>query len=304
MNYFKIIGLFLLTLTIVATNNDAFSQKKKKKKSDDEYYTVPRSEYVISGDGKIYPIVLEDDYLEDESVSIYSNYTLPELIETENYSITITAGDSFPLGRNVFFQDNYKEIDRKLFNNEKLYGKYFSKKDTCIVLKLANGATKSYYFPSFMDSLSPTMALLQQYELKSRWYYFEGYIKSIDAYLINWLESKTLDGYLLVSAKDGSEIEWGGASTYEYLITEMPIISPNNEQVLFVNNNRIKFYSTKNGHFKQEFNVSFFEDYSWYGHILETKWETENSFLMYIYTYDDSIADYVKQFKRVTITKK
>lgn len=329
-NVISAIALTGMTICVIAAGNASLAQKKNRKKSDEDYYKVPKSEYIMLENGKIYPLE-EDSYEAADSVSDWDAYydfsfevnKIPETITAEKYTITFTEGDSF---KNDNKYNNYfptsSILDAKLLNDDKLYGAYFTKTDTSIVLKLAEGKTKTYFAPNFLEKMSPMMAHLSGYKSQPHSHQFQGYLKDLDAYLIFWDDKNANHlltfyadekGYLLVSRKDGSEIRWKDRQTVSLFdteeIMEVPILSPDRKKILFVNSSEIRLYSVSENGFREEFTVSYLQDeedpYGYGEKIKDAKWVGENSFLVQIESPDfgeDGLSP--NHYKLVTFNKR
>lgn len=319
----------VMVICLIACSNVSLAQKKNKKQSDEEYYKVPKSEYILLENGKIYP--LESlSYEETDSVSdmdLYYDFSFEpnKIVETllsENYIITFTEGDSFECVNNYNDYFLISSLPSKTLNDDKVYGEYFTKTDTSIVLKLAGGKTKAYFAPNFLEKMSPMMAHLSGYNSQRYSHQFQGYLKNLDAYLIFWDDKNANQllsfytneqGYLLVSRKDGSEIRWENHHNYSFYdseeIPEIPFLSPDRTKILFVSSSEMKLYSVSDNGFREEFIVSYLQDpedpYGYGEKIKHIKWIGEHSFLIQVESpVVDDAGLFPVHYKLVTISKR
>ncbi len=317
------LALFALTAGLALTSGNSFAQQKVKQTK--KYYKVSKSDYMLLEDGSLYPnYATEAEYMPDyEYLTDYNYYTdietrkLADTYTTDDYTITLTPGDSFPVN------PDYSNIRYGIFDAssvtavEKKYQEYFSKNDTSLTVNLANGRTKSYFSSNYFETMSPMMAYLVGYQSKGRSHQFQGYLKTIDAYLIYWEDAPSeleysyeqTTGYMLVSRKNGTEISWESYSYSEALTEGIPVLSPDYKKILLLTSNKLRLYSISENGFSEEFNIPLFEDVA-YGDYMITdlingiKWKNENTILLNVYSLDKEAGAYTDVFKELTFLKK
>lgn len=317
------LALFALTAGLALTSGNSFAQQKVKQTK--KYYKVSKSDYLLLEDGTLYPnYATEAEYITDyEYSSEYNYYTdietrkLADTYTTDDYTITLTPGDSF------LVNTDYSNIRYRLFDAssvtavEKKYQEYFSKNDTSLTVNLSNGTTKSYFSSNYFEAMSPMMAYLAGYQSKGRTHQFQGYLKTIDAYLIYWEDTlseleysyEQTTGYMLVSRKNGTEISWQSYAYSESLAEGVPVLSPDYKKLLILNGNQLHLYSISENGFSELFKIALFEevidgDYLITDLINGIKWKDEHSVLLNVYTLDKEIGDYIDTFKELRFQKK
>lgn len=318
-----VLTLFALTAGLTLTSEHSFAQQKVKQTK--KYYKVSKSDYMLLEDGSLYPNYSgESEYVSDyEYLSDYNYYAdietrkLADTYTTDNYTITLTPGDSF------IVNPDYSRIRYGIFDAssvtavEKKYQEYFSKSDTSLTVNLSNGTTKSYFSSNYFETMSPMMAYLAGYQSKGRSHQFQGYLKTIDAYLIYWEDAPSeleysyeqTTGYMLVSRKNGTEISWESYSYSEALMEGVPVFSPDYKKILLLSNNQLHLYSTSENGFSEEFKIPLFEEIA-YGDYMITdvinglKWKSENTVLLNVYSLDKEAGEYTDTFKELIFLKK
>jgi hypothetical protein len=184
-----------------------------------------------------------------------------------------------------FYNNNYNFSSENIRNN---FADYFSKKDSILSLKLANGEVIKFIdFESDAENLNVENVVS---------YDFKYYFKDIDYYLLDvrlWE-----GGYgLLVNRKNG----------FSKAINGNPYISRNHKKILCINNNLeseytvngIELYTILNDSLTTEFRLPI----GGWGPA-DINWINENQFLLKKERFENETRDLITEFKRVTISKK
>lgn len=218
-----------------------------------------------------------------------------DTLTTDNYVLFFENADSFPT------TDIYGDLNHRINLTDTIgnwhdratriqaylidkFGDYFYTTDSTVVLRLANGKTKSFANWDHENEEG---------------YTFEHYFAKINYYLlrVQWVEGNC---WMLVNRKNG----------FKKYINGLPYISADNKKILAINTdleaaysfNGIELYAVLADSLQQVFSKE-----TVFGPI-DVKWLGENQFLLKReHLHFDRITwnqDYIIDYKRVTIEKK